>query len=93
VGHTFGRVAGSADVAEHLPALNVIALLEPVSVAPEMGVVIHVPGCGIKLVNRGAACLALKQPCDAAVLDRQNGCVPWPMMSIASWLCVRRRVS
>jgi hypothetical protein len=38
VGRTFGRVAGSADVAEHLPALNVIALLEPVSVALEIGV-------------------------------------------------------
>jgi hypothetical protein len=38
VGRIFGRLAEGAAVAQHLPALNVIALLEPVGVALEMGV-------------------------------------------------------
>ncbi len=40
VGRILRRVAGRADVAEHLPALDAVALFEPVGVALEMGVVV-----------------------------------------------------
>ena len=73
---SFGALPEVADVAEDLPAVEPIPLLEAVGIAVEVGVVIGVLLAGVELVDGQAAGLAVEQLGDGAVLDGDHRRVP-----------------